>query len=132
MLVAVAVLTVPLSWVAYNANLVRERRALRNVLDRGDGSTREIAIVINGTVPLEVPWVRQLFGDFPATGFYWDNSGGNGDRKLLERMHQLFPEATIMAWNRAGGGGVVAEADMTLRRKGAQPGPHPRYLQQGR
>lgn len=132
LLVAFIVLALPLSWAAYNANLVRQRRALRQMLDQGDGSTREIAVVVNGTVPLEVPWIRRVFGDFPAAGFWWDNKNDGGDRMTLERMHRLFPEATIMEWNSAGGGDVVEEADMTLRRKGAASGPHPRYLQQGR
>lgn len=126
LLVAFAALSLPLAWVAYNANLVRQRQALRRLLDSGERGW-EIAIVQDGTFPVEVPWIRQVMGDWPAAGFSW-NPDADNERSFLKRMHRLFPEAKIISSD----GTTAMDADKSLRQRGAWSAPHPRFLKQGR
>lgn len=101
LLVAFAVSSLPLSWVAYNANLVRQRHALRQMIGSGKtGKHWEMANeIITGTHPAEVTWIRRILGDWPAVGFSWD-SNADVDRELLKRMHERFPEAIIVTRRR--------------------------------
>ena len=94
----------------------------------GSGKTGkhwEIALeLVSNTHPIEVPWIRRVFGDWPAVGFSWDSSA-DGDRQLLKRIHELFPEAIIMDGSDLK---TVVAADESFREKGIWSAPHPRFL----
>jgi hypothetical protein len=93
-LLALTTLAIPLSWVSHNANLCGQRTEVRRLLNSGERGF-ELAFVHDGTIPIEVPWIRRIMGDWPAAGFCWDRDADK-DRAFLERMHRIFPEAMII------------------------------------
>lgn len=123
LLVAFVLLALPLSWVAYNANLVRQRLALRRLIYSGY-RVSEPGTFGDGTSPVEVSWIRRKMGDWPAIAFCWSQDTDK-DHAILDRIGRLFPEAKIIDRE----GRTVREPDKRLRQNGNWAAPHPRYIE---
>jgi hypothetical protein len=85
------------AWFAYNANIVRQRRAFWPLFN-GERSycLREIGTPGYST-DATVPWLRHMLGDFPIHVIFYEVSA-DPDGTELVRVRKLFPEAEIWGW----------------------------------
>ncbi len=87
LLVATTVIAGPGAWVAHNANLVRQRKAM-------DSSSSSFRFFTDGRPERSLPWLRRALGDEPIGGIYYD-ADRDPDGSELRRARELFPEAEI-------------------------------------
>jgi hypothetical protein len=80
LLVAIALLSIPMGWLAYQLSWIRQRHEFLQ---------RPIAIVWNGPVRIaDCPWSLALFGERASNIVFTP-------RSTSDEARQLFPEATI-------------------------------------
>jgi hypothetical protein len=93
LLIMVTLLAVPLSYVGWQAKIVRERRAeLNRVVD---GRLFGIA---SSDETRAIPWIRRILADQQV---YSIMMPVGSDRAELDRLRSLFPEAKIAVWKQA-------------------------------
>lgn len=103
LLVAVMVVAVSCAWIGSNAILVRQRKAMIQGDVNGVWGVQRIR---NPPEPIELPWIRRVFGDYPVMEIHCMPPGaiasgvrskltGVVDHALVVRIRRLFREATI-------------------------------------
>ena len=85
LLVAVAILSLPLGWGAYQLKWIRERHSFFQK-EQPDG-----APIGRGSLPPNAPWSLRLFGEYGVKELWVF-------REDKERATRLFPEAKILIW----------------------------------
>jgi hypothetical protein len=93
LLVAMLVVGASFAWVAHNANLVRQRNAMRSGFDITGSCFLSFHDKLLGPEH-RLPWLRRALGDEPIERLlYVANRDPNGCE--LSRARALFPEAEI-------------------------------------
>jgi hypothetical protein len=108
LLVVMLAITPLLAWLAYNLNLVRERKAF---LRQYDAHLFQPNFSADTTVPIKVSWIRRALGDEGLDEVYFDSERDPASPTVM-RMRRLFPEAIIEL-----AGGETLPFDSQLRRQ---------------
>lgn len=96
LLVATAIIAGPCAWIAYNAPIVRQRKAMeRRFVHSSNSSVHFVGRLGGQRRKQSLPWLRRTFGDRPieALSYMPDR---DPDGLELRRVHSLFPEARIL------------------------------------
>ena len=88
LLIAVAVLAVPMAWVGYSLNWIRQRHA---ILDRQPPRVWSSSWGLLPTTA-NAPGGLWLFGERGEPVLFWEP----GSREDVTQMEQLFPEAHVV------------------------------------
>ncbi len=87
LLVTTTVLAGPCAWVAHNANIVRQRKAV-------DPSSWSLRFMADERPERSLPWLRRVLGDEAIARIYY-SANRDPDGSELRRARALFPEAAI-------------------------------------
>ena len=87
LLIVVAVLSIPLAWVAHNASLVRERRTMLKYL-----ATVDPFVLFTTRSPARLGWIRMMLGDTELMRIELPTHK-EGERGQIQR---LFPETEVV------------------------------------
>jgi hypothetical protein len=99
-MIGVTLLAIPCAYIGWQANIVRERRALLNSL-RTAGGGDFTALLYNKARPPPPPWLRRILGDETVELLLVPPTT---DEEAMARIHRLFPDTRVLL------GTVSAEA----------------------
>jgi hypothetical protein len=92
LLIAVALFAVLFSWVAYEWNIVQQRKQLRRDLGPYVFNTSQIYPSCYDAEDKPVPWVRKMLGDRSFGRFYFPTSISD---EVLERVDKLVGRTIV-------------------------------------
>ena len=96
LLVVTAVIAGPCAWVAYNANIVRQRKAMEAEFVLISNSSLHFVGRLGGQMRKQsLPWLCRALGDEPIEALSY-MADRDPDGSELRRARELFPEAEIL------------------------------------
>ena len=103
LLIAMALLAIPMGWFGWQERIVRHRKALLTMIDERMRDTRsgfeaEIDDILDDKRP-NLPWYRAIFGDRWEAGIRID-SHAFSQAEILQ-IRDAFPESDVKSMRRA-------------------------------